>query len=311
MKRAQWRNHVGLPFLLLTAMLSTSVTPAALSAGLRLAAPPVLDCQTVTPASAARGALAAPAEPGALRRVEPRLGKRGELYGRVINARTVEGKAVSIALPVESFVAPAVGELLVYTRYSAATGSEVRALSLVSGCDIRLAAPTEIVRSAVLDRSATHLYAHSVSRAGRADAGITRYDLATGTAVHVLAPVKPPKDFGPIFGTDLRWNIAGDALAVQTCGFSRCLTRVLEIATSNVASYEAAGQGAFIGLTEGHLISFGQCPGLPCAAQSTDLRTGGVSVLAAEAFSAQLKPSGTGSAVVSIETSAGVVEVVQ
>jgi len=44
---------------------------------------------------------------------------------------------------------------------------------------------------------------------------------------------------------------------------------------------------------------------------STDLATGSVSVLAPEGFSAQLKASGKGTAIVSIETSVGVMEVVQ
>ena len=310
MKRARWRNRVGLPALLMTALMSTAVTPAAMSAGLRPAEPVAIDCQTVTPATAATSANARPDGRRVAARVLPQIAGSGQLTGRTITGRTVAGREISISLPVESFVAPAVGDMVLYTRHSVATGSEVRALNLASGCDILLAAPAHIVRSAILDQSATHIYVHSVTRGARADAGVTRYELASGNSTQALAPVRLRAGFGPIFGTDLRWSVAGNSLAVQSCGFSRCLTRVLEATSGKVATY-TVGQGAFIGLTDAHLITFGQCPGLPCAVLSTDLATGSVSVLAPEGFSAQLKASGNGTAIVSIETSAGVVEVVQ
>jgi len=311
MKRAQWRNHVGLPILLMTAILSTAVTPAAMSAGLRPVGPAEMDCQTVTPATAATSALAQSDARRAAARVQPQVAAHGEITGRTVTGRTVAGREISIVLPVESFVAPAAGDLVLYTRHSVAIGSEVRALNLASGCDILLAAPAQTVRSAILDQSATHVYVHSVTRGARADAGVTRYELASGKSSRALAPVRPPAGFGPIFGTDLRWSVAGDRLAVQSCGFSRCLTRVLKTATGKVTTYAELVQGAFIGVTDAHLITFGQCPGLPCAVLSTDLATGSVSVLAPEGFSAQLKASGKGTAIVSIETSAGAVEVVQ
>lgn len=311
MKRARWRNRVGLPFLLMSALLSTVVTPAAMSAGLRPAAGPGVDCRNATPSAVARAALARSGERQLGARVQPQLAERGELTGRVLSAQTATGAAVSIALPVESFVAPTVGDLVLYTRFSARTGSEVRAVNLANGCDIRLAAPAEIARSALLDRAANHVYVHSVTRAGRVDAGVTRHDLASGAGVQVLERARPPLDLGPIFGTDLRWSVAGDRLAVQSCGFSRCLTRVLDVATREVATYDTPGQGAFVGLTSRHLVTLAQCPGLPCAVLSTNLATGSVSTLASEAFSAHLTPSGTGAAVVSIATTAGVVEVIQ
>ena len=311
MNRARWRNRFGLPVLLMTALLSSFLTPAALSAGLRPAAPVSVDCGAITPASAARDALATSGRSAATVRAQPQIAKRGELIGRNLSAQTATGRVVSISLPAESFIGPAVGDLVVYSRYLAGTGSEVRALSLASGCDVRLAKPAEIVRSALVDRSGAFLYVHSVARSGRADAGVVRYDLASGTSVQVLEPIRPGSEFGLIYGTDLRWSVAGDRLAVQSCGFDHCLTRVLEIATGNVATFDASGQGAFLGLTNAHLVTFAECDGLPCAVLSTDLVTGSASVLAAEAFSAQLKASNGRAAVVSIETSAGVVEVVQ
>lgn len=310
MKRARWRNHIGLPVLLLTALLSAAVTPAAMSAGLRLAASPGIDCLTVTPLAAARAALA-PASDGIVTHLESKISKRGELTGRVLSAQTASGRALAIALPVESFIGPLIGGLVVYTRHLAATGSEVRALNLATGCDVRLAAPPEIVRSAVLDRSAEFAYVHSVTGGDRADAGVVRYDLDSGIAVHVLGPVRPPDGFGPIFGTDLRWSIAGDQLAVQSCGYSRCLTRVLDVATGGVSTLDDPEQGGFIALTNAHLVTFASCPGMPCAVLTTDLASGAVTVLEEEAVGVHIESSGTTGAMVWIETPAGDVEVVQ
>ncbi len=198
-----------------------------------------------------------------------------------------------------------------YTRYSAGPGSEVRALNLATGCDVRLAAPAEIVRSALIDPSASSVYVHSVTRAGRVDAGILRYDLVTGKASMVVPALRAPDGFGPIFGTDLRWDVHGRALAVQSCGFSTCLTRVVDVASGEMATFDGPGQGAFIGLTGEHLVTFASCPGMPCAVLSTDLVNGAVAVIAEEAYSAVVKSTSAEITVISIETIAGHREVVQ
>lgn len=311
MKRARWRDRAGLPALLLIALMSTAMTPAAMTAGLGPAALSGADCRSTTPATAARDALDPPRGQGGSARVLAQLTMRGELIGRVLSVKTDAGTAVSVTLPVESFVGPTQGDLVVYTRNAPVAGSEVRALSLASGCDVKLASPSEIVRSAVLDPIASAVYVHSVTRLGRADAGVTRYDLLMGDAIQVLPALRPADDFGPIFGTDLKWSVDSGALAVQSCGFSACLTRVLDVATGGVSTYDEPGQGASIGLTADHLVTFADCLGLPCAVLSTNLETGNVAVLAAEALSATLIPRADGRAIVSIQTRAGNLEVLQ
>lgn len=310
MDRAPWRDRAALPALLLIAMLSTAVTPAAMSAGLSPAGASV-DCRTITPSDVAHGVLAAPNARAATVRVQAQLARRGELTGRVITSQSAAGVPISIVLPAESFVGPAVGDVVVYTGHSAAAGSQVRALNLASGCDVRLAAPAEIVRSALIDPSASAVYVHSVTRADRADAGVLRYDLVTGKAAMVLPPLSAPDGFGPIFGTDLRWDVYGQALAVQSCGFSLCLTRVVDISSGKITTFDRPGQGAFIGLTREHLLTFAGCPGLPCAVLSADVVTGSVSVIADEAFSAGVKATDPEGTVFVIETAAGQLEVVQ
>jgi hypothetical protein len=302
-------SRVGPPsVLLLAALLVTAASPPQFSAAFN--APARVDCVSLVPVAAAAAALSPTSAAPALT-VRPLLGKRGELTGRALTAQAGTRAPVSLTLPTESFVGQPAGDLVVYTHYTAAGGSEVRALNTATGCDVRLAAPSGIVRSAVLDPDARAVFVHSVTQASRADAGVLRYDLASGSATQLVAPLSPSDDLGPIFGTDLRWSADGTALAVQSCGFSRCLTRVLDIATGGVAVFDRIGQGAFIALTAEHLVTYASCPGLPCAVHSTDLATGVVSVLAEEAFDVTAVRAEAGTAGVNIETAAGLVEVIQ
>jgi hypothetical protein len=309
MKRARWREGVGLPVLLLSAMLSTAITPAAMSAGLSPVLQRDVDCASISPAAAGRAVTDGDSGSG-FATASAQFAKRGDLTGRIIAGRAANGALISLALPTESYVAPAAGSVVLFTRGST-LGSEVRVIDLVNGCDITLAAVSEIVRSAVLDRSGAAVYVHSVERTGRADAGVTRYDLSTGASGLVVAPLRPSDDFGPVFGTELHWSVDGSHLAVQSCGFSRCLTRVLNNASGIVTTFDAHDQGVFIGLTADHLLTYGECPGLPCNVVSADLATGRVTSLVAEAFSTSLVPWADGHATLTIETATGSKEVLQ
>lgn len=306
---ARLSGRVGPPiFLLLPAMLLTAALPTAFSAAAR--APDRVDCQSVTPAVAARSALTSSTGVQASSSIRGQLNAEGELIGRSLTAQSGAGQPLVVMLPTESFVGRPSGDLVVYTRYTSTAGSEVRALNPVTQCDTRLATPSEIVRSAVLDKTASALFVHSVTRANRADAGIVRYVLQSGSAARVVAPLQSSEVFGPIFGTDLRWSVDGDALAVQSCGFHACLTRVLDLWTGSVSEYATPGQGAFIALTQDHLVTFAACGGLPCDVLSTDLASGVVAVLASDASDVQSRQVGS-SASLTIQTSAGQVEVIQ
>jgi hypothetical protein len=308
---ARWRNRSTLPVVVVTALFMTGIAPGALSAGIHPLSQSAAECNAKSPFAAARAAIGPLNTRGSAARAQSQLGKRGELTGRLLNVPIAAGAGLSVALPAESWVGPAVGNLVIYTRHTPATGSEVRAVNLIDGCDVRLAAPSEIERSAVLDPSAAALYVHSVMVQTRADAGVVRHDLASGTASQVVAPLRPTDDFGPIFGTDLRWSAGGDALAVQSCGFIACLTRVLDIQSGGVSTYATGGQGQLIGLTRRHLVTYASCPGLPCAVLSADLSSGAVTVLADDAFGATVASTTTGNARASIQTAAGIVEIDQ
>jgi len=162
----------------------------------------------------------------------------------------------------------------------------------------------------VLDTTATAAFVHSVSRASRADAGVVRYELQSGNAAQVLPPLSPPDDFGPIFGTDLRWSVDGIALAVQSCGLAACLTRIFNLWTGSITQFAAPGQGAFVALSSEHLVTYAACGGLPCDILSTDLDTGEVTVLASNAVDVQATASGS-AAKLTIQTPLAQIEVVQ
>jgi hypothetical protein len=311
MDRARWRDRVSLPSLLLAALLSTAFTPAAISAGLKSRLPASTDCGAITPTAAARSAAGPVVVRGQGPRVQPLLGARGDLTGRVLRVESAAGAQISVTLPAESFVGHQVGDLIVYTHYSPGSGSEVHAINVANGCDVRLASPPEIVRSASIDPSGSSLYVHTVARSSRADGGVALYDLTTGKPTQVVPPLRPSERLGPIFGTDLRWSMDGSALAVQSCGAFACLTRVLEVASGAVTSLDGPGQGAFIALTNEHLVTFADCAGLPCAVLSTDIATGSTSVIADDTNAVDVQPSGSAGASLLITTAAGTVEVVQ
>jgi hypothetical protein len=306
---ARFIGRVGPPVvLLLPAMMLTAALPAPFVAA--PLAPARVDCKSVTPSAAARSALTASGGTPASASVRGQLNTLGELVGRNLTAQSGSSAPLSVTLPTESFVGRPSGDVVVYTRYAPTTGSEVRALNPQTRCDVRLAAPAEIVRSAVLDKTATAVFVHGVTRSTRSDAGVMRFELQSGASSQVVAPLQLSDELGPIFGTDLRWSVDGNALAVQSCGFSSCLTRVLHLWTGAVSEYAAPDQGGFIGLSEDHLVTYAACGGRPCDVLSTDLHTGEVLLLAHDAIDVQ--STSAGSAVsLTIQTAAGQIEVVQ
>lgn len=309
MNRAR-RNRIGPPSVLLgTALLLSAVSTAILGAGSNRT---MADARCpATPSEAARAAVRATPGHGASARVEQIMSHRGELTGRLLNVQRANGTYLAVALPPESFIGQPVGDLVVYTSYTAAAGSAVHLVDLVNGCDVIAVSPAEIVRSALVDPHGAAIYVHSVTRVGRSDDGVQRFDLASAASTLVVPPLPPSDDAGPTFATELRWSLDGSALAVQSCGFEACRTRVLSIDSGSVATFDAPGQGALIGLTSQHLVTFGACAGLPCSVLGIDLSTAATSVLADTAWSATLASGPDGSGVVTIDTDAGTTEVIQ
>jgi len=306
---ARWRDRIGLPSTLLgSALLLTAVVPAALSAG-----PAITSAEgecSAGPMAVARAALHPPSD-RATTRVQQLLGRRGELTGRVLTVERSGRAPVGVSLPPESFVGQRVGDLLVYTLDTPESGSSVYLLDVENSCDASILQMSDVVRSAALDPDGSAVYFHSVTRSERRDNGVHVSDLSSGATVRAMAPLAASDEFGPTFGTELRWSLDGTALAVQSCGFERCRTRILDVASGALATFDAPGQGALIGLTSAHLVTFADCAGLPCDVVSIDLASGAMATLAEEALGASLGAGVGGAAIVSIETAAGFMEVVQ
>ncbi len=315
MDRARWRNRFGPPSIVLGTALLLSAATAAGSIGTASVAagrgqpPSAAVCPPPTAVAQSRNRQG-PSGHGRLT-LDEVMTAGGELIGRSLHVDTEAGGS-AITLPTESFIGQPAGDLLVYTSYTAAAaGSTVHLVDLATGCDVIAVSVAEIVRSALIDPRGISIYIHSVTRLGRRDNGVQRFDLASSASTPVVPPLPPSDDFGPTFATELRWSLDGDALAVQSCGFEACRTRVLNVAARSIATFDAPGQGALIGLTEQHLLTFGACGGLPCSVISTDLSTAATTLLADAAWSAALAAGPGGTGIITIDTAAGTTEVVQ
>jgi hypothetical protein len=288
-------------------LLTAAIVPEALAAVPAAGAPDA--CASITPAIAGRAATHGPLGRSPSVASRPQLNARGELVGHSLNVVTSLGRSVSVALPSESFVGQLLGSVVVYTRTFATGGSQVRALNVESGCDVVLVTPPEAVRSALLDPGGSAVYFQSVTQVARQDMGVTRFDLGAGRSAGVMPPLPATVGIGPIFGTELHWSIDGKALAVESCGFQECVTRVLDTASGQVATYTDPPQGEFIALTADELITFAGCGGLPCPVIAIDRAAGDVKTLADEAWGAALGTGADGQPVLTIQTATGTEEV--
>jgi hypothetical protein len=301
-----WRGLLGPPSLLIsTALVIAAVVPAAIAAGpLRpspVASPPCPPPGLLaeTELSAARGA-----QVNARIAAQALLSTRGEETGRRLAVEPAAGSPLDITLPAESFVAGPFGGILLYGSHTSSSGSEIRAVALETGCDQRLATPADVVRSAVMDASGRFVYIHSVTADERQDGGVVRHDIVTGEQVKVVPPLPYSEEYGPTFATSLVWSVTGDELAVQSCGFSRCRTRVLDVTTGAVQAVTDAGHGALLGLDRQRLYAYDACHWSPCDVLAIERGDGGAGVIAEDAYDASLTAIDDGAQLL-IETSAG------
>ena len=299
---APWRTLTRPPIIPPLVFMGTAALLTLAAAQLAIAAP-VLKTSAVTDCSLPGAAGRASARhQGSSPAVAQRFDSRGEFSGR---AMSIAGRSSAISLPAESFVAQPLGDALVYT-ISTAGRSEVHLIDLASGCDALIARPAGVTRSAILDASGSAVYVHSVTFPGRSDAGVTRYALDGSPGQQVVPPLPDDARFGLTFGTQLGWSSEGSALFVQSCAIDACRTRLLDVASTGVVTFDADGQGPIVGVTPQHVVTFAECDGLPCAVLSIDRNNASISTVADEAWSATL----VGNAV-RITTAAGIVVVAE
>jgi hypothetical protein len=227
---------------------------------------------------------------------------RGALSGYDLRFGSLAARAPvhSIVVPPESHAAGPFGGVLLYGTDDG-RHSEVRLAVAASSCSSRVAQQDDVIRRSTINRAGTSLYFHLVGRGTRSDLGIWRQALGgRSPAIRVLPPAisaadDSPNSLGPVFSTEFAWDAYGASLAVQSCGATRCETRVLDTISGGVQSYAASDQGEMLGLTDASLVSYRACHGLPCPIAATDRSTGRMRDIVAAAEGAILAdPAGGG-----------------
>jgi hypothetical protein len=303
----RWRGLGPSSVLVVAALVIAALLPASIAAE-----PPPRPTASpcVAPSPIGAGLAEMMLQPQARVASDALLTSRGELTGRQVTVERPSAEPVVVSLPAEAFVADARGAAVVYGWHSPLQGSEVRLVDAATGCDRRLARPTEVVRSALLAPDGASIYVHRVTQSERHDLGVMRHDLVSGEQVQVVEPLPESDVFGPTFATTLGWSLADDELAVQSCGADRCRTRVLDATSGTVQTYADAGHGSLIGFDRSTLVVYDTCHWAPCAVLAINRDTGGVTTLVKEAFDARLTTTTDGAALLLIvDTPAGQLEV--
>ncbi|MDP8903867.1 MAG: hypothetical protein M3N29_00885 [Chloroflexota bacterium] len=303
-----WLVRLGPPALVLAATaLGASQLPSRLVAD-SAAASAARSCPPPADLSALRSLRSRNATIKATIDVAPLLANRGEKVGQLLTVSAQGLPSRNVTLAGESFVARSISNVVVYGDHVPGIGSDVRALDLASGCEFTIPMPPGIVRSAVLDADLGALYIHSVTEQSRADGGVARIDLGSGAIAEVVEPLASDQAFGPVFATTLHWSADGSELAVSSCGFARCHTRVVDVRSGALASFADPPHGDLVGLTASELYVFDVCHGWPCPLLAVERVSGAARVLEPEAYGATLVIE-SGAAVLHVETQAGVQEI--
>jgi hypothetical protein len=114
-----------------------------------------------------------------------------------------------------------------------------------------------------------------VDRSTRADQGIWLRPIDGRLPTRqVLPPPAADGRFGGTWSTEFAWDLAGDRLAIQSCGDVACRTRILDPDGGPMAMLDAPDLGALVGVDGDRVVTYGACRGLPCPIVSTDLGTG-------------------------------------
>ena len=220
-------------------------------------------------------------------RLDPVAADDGSLRGeRLALGRLGEAQARSLDLPAESFAAGPFGRT-VLTGGDDGSRSRVSLVDVVNGCAWLVATERDVIRRATVDPAGTTIYEMRVDRATRADLGVWRRPLdGSAPAERFVEPIDPDVRFGMTFSTELSWDLAGDRLAIQSCGEFACRTRLVDPDDRSVATLDAPDLGLLIGVDGDVVVTYADCHGLPCPIVSTDIVSGVRSVLAGAAGAA-------------------------
>jgi hypothetical protein len=232
-------------------------------------------------------------------RLDPVLDRDGALTGQRLAVGLDGDRTVRMLdLAREAFAAGPFGAVVLLGSDDGTT-SRLQALDVASGCAWAIANERNVIRRATIDPTGSFIYEMRVDRVTRADLGIWRRSVAgTGTVQRVLDSLPPDARFGRTFSTEFTWDVAGDRLAVQSCGELSCRIRVIRPGGGPVVTLDNADLGTIVGLDGDRAVTYEACRGLPCPIVSTDLGTGGRRLLADAAGLAVVIPSTEGARLV-------------
>jgi len=211
-----------------------------------------------------------------------RLDDAGSLVGRQVFVGRDRGAVAVLDLAPESALSGPVGGIVVATTDDGSR-SEIRLVSVGDACAWVAYRTANVVRSGILDPKDGTLLLHLLDRSTRTDRGIWKLPGAAGS-IDEPALVAPPlgatiaegASVGVVWSTQLRLDVRGVNLAVQSCGDLGCLVRVFDLRDAATEPLVLGGtdQGDLLGFAGEELVTWTRCPGLPCSVVTSDPSTG-------------------------------------
>ena len=214
-------------------------------------------------------------------RMEPVLDDDGALGAQRL-AVTLDGERIAriMDLPAESFAAGPFGRIVLVGSDDGTT-SRLVAIDVADGCAWEIGGERAVIRRATIDPAGTGIYEMRVDRVSRADLGIWFRPMdGSSPSRRVLPPIATDGRFGRTYSTEFTWDVAGDRLAVQSCGEAACRIRIISPRGGTDVTLDAPDLGLLVGLDGNRVVTYGACRGLPCPIVSTDLQNGERRVLA-------------------------------
>lgn len=233
-------------------------------------------------------------------RQDPRLDQAGELRGQRL-ALGLDGARSSriLDLPPESFAAGPFGRVVLVGSDDGTT-SRLAALDVTGECAWSVAEEVgTVIRRATIDPWGETVYEMRVDRTTRTDLGIWARPIdGSQPAVQIVEPIEVDERFGRTYATEFTWDLAGQRLAIQSCGELACRTRVFDPAGGPLRTIAESDLGEIVGLSDDDLATYGACRGWPCPVFVVNLETGRRRVVAEGAAVAILATTSDGPRVV-------------
>jgi hypothetical protein len=226
-------------------------------------------------------------------RQDPVTDDGGDLRGQRLAVGLDGDRLVrTMDLPAESFAAGPFGGI-VLVGSDDGTLSRLAAVDVANGCTWAIADERDIIRRATVDPTGTAIVEMRVDRATRADLGIWLRPIDGRThARRIVEPIAADGRFGRTWSTEFTWSLAGDRLAIQSCGEAACRTRIIRLdaraVVTSTAMVDAPDLGLLVGVDGDQVVTYGACRGLPCPIIVTNSRSGARRELVGDAGAAVL-----------------------